>query len=204
MPTGYTFKIGYDSYPFEEFVWDCAKNFGAFSHMRDEPYGAKISFPKESTYYQDRLDESRLELERFEAMTLEEAQIECDKYYEEIQISHRAHLAANKIEIEKFRAMRDKVNAWIPPTADHVELKDFMLQQLGETLYYNNTAFYYENALLEPKQSPQDWIDAGIDQCRWDVIRYTRSAQEEQKRYIENIEWINRLMESVPLPENKK
>lgn len=123
MPTGYTYQVTEDNYSFEDFVWNCAKAFGAFIHMRDEPNSAKIIMPKESFYYQDQLDEARLELERAESMTLDEAALERDAYYEKTKASNKKAMEKQHEEFKKLHAMQLKVLSWEPPTDDHVELK---------------------------------------------------------------------------------
>ena len=204
MPTGYTYQVTEDNYSFEDFVWNCAKAFGAFIHMRDEPNSAKIIMPKESFYYQDQLDEARLELERAESMTLDEAALERDAYYEKTKASNKKAMEKQHEEFKKLHAMQLKVLSWEPPTDDHVELRNFMLQQLEETIKYDCDFSYYEKVLLEPKQSVQDWLDNYRIQAQRDVVRYAKNAQEEQDKYHENINWINKLIDNVPLPGDKK
>ena len=200
MPTGYTYKITEEGYQFNQYVWDCARAFSPFIHMRDEPNSAKITMPEEFSYYQDRLDEDRLELEKYEAMSLAEAEIERDIEYDKCQFDAKKYLAKMMAESKKFHTMHAKVLAWNPPTPAHVELRSFMLQQLEETMKYDCNVGYYEKVLLEPKESVQDWLDERIGSAQRAVVRRAASAQNEKDLFAQNMKWIQDLKDSVPMP----
>lgn len=64
MPTGYTAAITDKDISFEQFVWDCARAFGALVLQRDDAIGSPIKLPEPSPYNRDRLVEIKSEIEK--------------------------------------------------------------------------------------------------------------------------------------------
>ena len=80
MPTGYTYPVKEnENLSFDEFIWSCARAFGALMHMRDDSSDQEIRLPEQSEYHKDRIKEAKERLARLEKMTLAEAKIEADK-----------------------------------------------------------------------------------------------------------------------------
>jgi hypothetical protein len=64
--TGYTATLTEKDQTFEQFVWACARNFGALITMRDDPMDAPVPELFElRSYYSERVEEARKELQAF-------------------------------------------------------------------------------------------------------------------------------------------
>lgn len=195
MPTGYTAPVVDGTITkFSDFAMSCARAFGALIHMRDEsndvPIPEKIP---EYTYAQDRLRELRKERTDFHLMSggeleimYETAMAERKRYAEECTLSTRASNA-------RIAAMVKQVEAWVPPTPEHVGLKDFMISQL-EMSYASER---------EPQGIPplDLWRADKLADFERDIRYYTEDAEKEKKRNEERQKWLDNLRGSLPKEE---
>ena len=122
MPTGYTADVQDGKITeFSEFALQCARAFGALIMMRDEPMGATIPDEfKPDSYYIKALADAREELAKVRALSLAECKEEAKKLYEKQVQERDDRLERHRVEGARYRAMLAKVNAWQPPTPDHI------------------------------------------------------------------------------------
>jgi len=155
MPTGYTHMIS-EGASFEEFALQTARAFGALIHLRDESdvtVEKILEPPKSCTYHEDALEKSKKELEDFLAMDVEVLQDEWD--VEKKQRIESAESGIRKaIELDKkYRAMLAKVRKYVPPTKDHVAHRDFMDEQIQQSIEFDCKTDYYERSIEETKNN---------------------------------------------------
>lgn len=197
MPTGYTSPVQNNpDYTFEEFVWDCARAFGALVMMRDEPCGAPIpeSFPHDN-YYERRLVDVTKNLEEALGRSIDEWEAAWKGSTELARENHKKYLAEKATTKARYEAMLARVIAWEPPSAEHVQLRKFMIDQLHESIRFDCIT-------LEVAELPlNEFIMAQIDGARSDVEYCTKKAAEERERVERRNEWLRLLRESVPVPE---
>jgi len=198
MPTGYTAPIEEDpNYTFEQYVWRCARAFGALILMRDDDMGTKV--PQEfepSDWNAKELAKAQSKLAELEDMTLEQAAVfaradfdSALKYYNETRDRNATKSAA-------YAKMRARVEAWEPPDPEHAGLKKFMLEQLTESMRFG----LYEPD--EPKlKEASAWLVAALEAARRDVAYHTEEHGKELRRTYERNRWVRLLRESVPQPE---
>lgn len=200
MPTGYTAAIK-DGISFEQFVWDCARAFGAMILMRDEPAGAPIPERFEPSDWNDKkLVAARDRLATLEAMSDADAVANARADYEQAVERHRERLAEIQTLSDKYHAMLARVVQWEPPTADHQGLKEFMLQQLRQSIDFDCSTKYLVAPLLQPGAA---WREAQIAQARKDIEYHTMERAEEVERTENRNAWLRALRESVPVPTNE-
>jgi hypothetical protein len=198
MPTGYTADIA-DGISFDQFVWNCARAFGALVLLRDAPSGAAIPERFEpSGSYQKSADEARAQITLLDGMTAEEVAIAAAAAHEVALASWRKRLAAADTLREKYAAMLAQAEAWTPPTAEHVGLRDFMLQQLNESMRFDCGVGPQPERL-----DPAVWIARQFEQHRRMLATYERMHAEEVARTEGRNQWIKALRESVPVPAAK-
>lgn len=204
MPTGYTSKIA-DGIDFKTFAMDCAMAFGACITLRDEPGGGdKIPEKFEpDPYYLNRLNAAKRDLETFEEKYTDEYCIRM------IEIEHRERLESNNIHNEKsaelekkYRNMLASVNNWQPPTKDHVGLKNFMIQQITDSIKWDCN--YYAEAedekkiITKPsKEEINNWRQNKLNSIQRDVRYYKEEYNKECERIRKNNEWIADLRKSL-------
>lgn len=138
MPTGYTAKLNEGEQSFTEFVLTCARNFGALITMRDDDLEAPIpdAFTP-SDYHTEALKRERAEFQRVTALSSEECEKAAGTEHEQRLAEWQGSKANQEAIADRCRRMIQLVNAWVPPTPDHVGLRDFMIQQLQESLKFD-------------------------------------------------------------------
>lgn len=129
-----------DNVMLEQFAMRCARHFGAFIDMRDEPLDAPI--PKRlvvNEYYRTDYERAKAEYENFisNPPTDEELEKKYNEYVAEETEKAKQENEERRIIRERYEAMLAKVRKWLPPTSEHVELKTFMEKQLSESIEWD-------------------------------------------------------------------
>jgi hypothetical protein len=196
MPTGYTYPIEeHESYTFEQFVWSCARAFGALILMRDEPSGAPIpdEFQPSDTYAK-WASEAKSEIVRLSALTPEQAETEAAEEYARELARSEAYNLKTTTNNARFLAMRSKVADWQPPTSEHEGLKRFMLEQLDLSV---------SDYVSPPpvKRGGPDWLRFKLTEAHNRAERSVTQNTEEIARTNGRNDWLKALRESVPYQE---
>lgn len=199
MPTGYTAAIA-DGIEFDQFVWSCARAFGALVMLRDEPTGAPIPERFEpSTYYAESVKRDEATLTRLHSLTKEQASAECTAaYMREVESFEKRRSGKRELR-EKYLRMLAKAKEWNPPTPEHVGLRDFMVQQITESIEWDCSDKYDRPPAAK---SAEAWLADSIEQARQSLIRSQQSHAEEIERTESRNGWLKALRESVPPPVN--
>lgn len=196
MPTGYTAMIEEgDGCTFEEFVWLCARNFGALVLMRDHPLGARVPEKFEpSDYNAKRMEEARAELRRLDEMTPTEIDAAIKAEREEIIAVNTKYALEHRRKKERYEAMRRCVEKWKPPSPDHQGLKEFMLDQIRISMDDRP----YQREL--PECDPTAWLAGKKQEAQRSLAYHTTAHAEEIERTNGRNLWVQQLRESVPQP----
>lgn len=201
MPTGYTADIA-KGISFEQFVWTCARAFGALVMMRDDATDAPIPERFEpSDMYKKWLTEERAKLGALVSMTVDQVTAAAEAAYQQSHAAWQERRAA-KLELRnRYSEMLAKVVQWEAPTPEHEGLKDFMAKQIRESIDFDCSEKYDE----EPqRQEPTDWHNAQIESARRTIARHLQSHLEEHQRTEERNSWLKALRDSVPPPAEHK
>lgn len=199
MPTGYTHSLCEGNVSFNQFVWCCARAMGALIMMRDEPLdkAPPDKLPGTDDYHVKALKEAKSKLARLRKMSASAAQKNADRDYKSAVKAHENHVADVAAVRERLDYMREKVVAWTPPTSDHSGLKDFMLDQLDQTIRHDGTvSSYYEDRIK--KLTGMEWLKEQIASAEHSVDYHTRELALAQARDKDRQDWIDALRASVP------
>lgn len=197
MPTGYTADIA-KGITFEQFTLNCARAFGALITMRDDPSDTPIpeEFKPRTEYHDKALKEAKVELLKLEVLTPTEAKYKAKEEYDKEVESRAKDLKENQVLMSKYKAMLKQVRAWKPPTPDHSELKNFMVQQIKSSIDHDGHGSYYENnpvILL----SGEDWRKQEIARVKRSITYHTKERKEEVERCQGRTQWVKDLRASL-------
>ena len=193
MPTGYTSQIG-DGQTFKDFVWTCARAFGALATMRDDPMDAKIpdAFPH-SDHHNKGLATARArlaELQRVEPV--DSVRMAFDDYQKQWVEWKRRATESDKLRAQ-YAAMIQRVEAWAPPSTDHEGLRKFMIEQLRQSMVFD----CYD--VKEPQgQSGDSWLKEEIRKAEWSIDYHQKEGEKKEERTEARNTWLRLLRESVP------
>lgn len=198
MPTGYTANIE-NGISFNEFILKCAKAFGACITMRDDPLDTPIPEKFEpSNYYKEKLEESKENLNKLQQMSLSDAFLESQKEYSDSIKYNKNSIKKKKDLLNKYNKMLDNVVKWIPPSNDHIELKNFMTQQINDSIKFDCNIEYYERELKNLKLlSGKDWLKKRIKIVEEDIIYFTKEYEKELKNFNGKNLWVKQLRDSL-------
>lgn len=196
MPSFYTEKIG-KGITFQKFAMCCARAMGACIIMRDEPANAEIpkSF-KPSTYNAKQLRKAQKHLATVSAMPLSACAAAAGEAYEKAK-SFRDKEISERSELKlKYERMLSEVNAWNPPTADHVGMKEFMTEQIVQAINFDcDTSYFGECPPL--RMSAKNWKAAEIAAAAKDIVYHQKAQDEEVERTNKRNAWLKELRKSL-------
>ena len=196
MPTGYTLDL-YDGkdITFEEFALRCARAFGALISMRDEPIDAPIPERFEpSDYHLKELEKAKKRLKEIKKWDEEKTEQEAERAYREALKEREEFIKKNKLIRKRYEDMLSKVQKWKPPTIEHVNLKQFMIQQLVESIEYD--CFIPE---MPQRLSGEEYKEQQIKKALSDIDYHEREYAEEVNRVYERNRWLLSLRESLKI-----
>jgi len=197
MPTGYTQKLMEQDQSFDEFVLRCARAFGACVMMRDDDMSAPIPDQFEpGSYYQKSVDEKSAELTRLESMTNEERLAFGAKSRADGIERNREYIAEEGKQNARLSAMQRSVADWTPPSADHEELKKFMLHQIE--ISYNHSPWWDEQVEKYERATDYDTWSEAADDARKSLEYAQKNLQDELERIAMRNNWIRLLKASLP------
>lgn len=198
MPTGYTADIAAGkNTTFANFVWNCARNFGACAHVRDEPLSGVRPRPYvPGSYSQEALAEATRRLDELENMDSHEIAAARNADQDRTLAARAALQEETLLRKSRYDSMLDKVIAWEPPTPDHEKLKTFMLEQLLEGRRFDTeTVDPFE--VYPDHPGPDAWYEAARETLLREIAYCTSAVQEGLDRAKENNDWIDALANSL-------
>jgi hypothetical protein len=84
--------------------------------------------------------------------------------------------------------------AYVAPTPDHVEFKQFMEKQLVDSINFDCSDSCDDET---QRVAPAKWIADRLEELRREVARREQSAREEVERTYKRNEWIQALRDSL-------
>ena len=197
MSTGYTAAI-LEGADFKTFALTCARAFGACITLRDEPGGAE-RIPDEfkpSDYCVLQAKAFGDALRKVEDMTPEECEAAAEQAWIQAETSRAQRLAKVADERRAYEAMRAQVRDWKPPTAEHVELHKFMLEQIDSSMRWDCDSSW--DSQPSPRLSGAEWQAAERARLARQVAYFSAEHEKEVRRASERTQWVRALRDSLP------
>jgi hypothetical protein len=193
MATGYTYPVKDGKITeFREFALQCSRAFGALIHMREDSMSSELTFPEVDDYHVKGLAKAKRDLKDLETVSIREAEKRAEADHQRALDANREIAKVRKLNLQRYEAMLEQVRAWTPPTKEHQGLKDFMVQQLVDSIKWD------VDYLTEPqKKSGAGWLADAVKAAEDSIAYHTEKYAEEVKRIGERREWILQLQESL-------
>lgn len=199
MPTGYTAELyENEKQSFEDFVLSCARAMCACVMQRDDPASDLPKLQKPSDFYAKELEEANVRLRSLKGLTREGAEIKASQERTEKLREREANDYHALQVLKRYQTMLTKVKQWIPPSKDHEGLKDFMVQQLEESMRFDCHTGDYPK--IPEVVSGEQWRQAQIEDTLKDIARLTKHHLDEIKRTEHRNNWIAQLYKSLGVP----
>lgn len=201
MPSGYTAPVQDGSITdLTDFALTCARGFGAMVLLRDSDQSLEATrrfieeraYAEKSSYYHHSLDASRKRMAELGAMSDEETLAAAQAAHDSVVESNRAREEKRMAELARYETMIAKVKVWEPPTKEHANFKDFMLDQLYESIRFDCRTFS-----MTPPEVSLAWRDAEIERERESIERYEDEIVKERERNDGRFAWVTALLDSL-------
>jgi hypothetical protein len=196
MTTGYTAKLVEKGQTFPEFIMTCAKAFGACIELRDESLDTPIpkKFEK-SSYHVDALNTAKKDLVNIKAKSKEERLALGRELKDKSIRAGENYIAKTKLENDRIYEMIGRVIKWEPPTADHIGLKKFMLEQLKTSL--NDLDYSTKDLAKKKAKRPIDFYNNYVKGLEWQVKYHTEQEEKEVSSNVGRNQWLIDLRTSI-------
>lgn len=180
---------------FAEFALTCARAFGACVTLREEPLGLPIPEFQVSPYYLQALEEAQQKLQSLKDMTAEERAAFGQTKRDSV-IQQYGEMLARDIERNlRLDRMKKQVEAWEPPSEEHVRLKQFMLDQLEIS---RENISYFEQALKDSAElPPEEYYAQALQDAERSCQYYTGEVERERNTVSARNEWVAALRQSL-------
>lgn len=196
MPTGYTSDI-YDGKPvtFADFALGCARAFGATILMRDDDPTVEISDDRildMSTYHEETIVRAQVRLKQLDGMTLEQKADAAEAFNRERYESYVVHQGRMDDLRDRYELMLVDVVDWTPPTPEHEDFKQFMIQQLNSAIKGDCYV------AVEPESvGLAEWEAQQRERAEREIEYHTEEIEKQRERNVTRLYWIQALRESL-------
>lgn len=196
MPTGYTAAVQDGSIlKFSDFAMICAKAMGACVTLRDESIDAPLpaKFEPQTEHHQKSGAKSQKKLLALENLSTEDIVIQASLHYKNGIKEYAKSNDKAELHRLRYKKMLEEVQAWDPPTDDHWGLREFMIEQLEESIKFD-----CDSALQYPERlTPTEWHNKELEAAASDVEYHNRAIAEEISRVNTRNAWIGALRTSL-------
>lgn len=203
MPTGYTVGIEDGRITTgKDFLRLCTRAFGVAIDLKDEPLSVPTPIQvKPDTYFKDRLEEEKANLEKYKRMSFDEAKAEMLRSYAD-RVDMYRRMAEGSIERnKKYAKVRAEVKAWIPPTEKHLNLKKFALEQIDMCIdKQENIDEWLQKAnekIDDSDEAVENFIVEQIEYCCKSIKRAEENWNSELKRVADRNSWMEEFLGSL-------
>lgn len=195
MPTGYTASVADGTITsLQAFAMQCARAFGAMM-MRDEPNDVPIPERFEpSDFYRQKMANAIDRLLWLGGLSPSEAQRAMQQEYSGAMAYWRERSIEDAQQRVRYHEMLRQVADWEPPTSEHVQLKEFMVEQLTKSLEHDCGGEF--NHMPRLKRWPEWLRDKKLAAMR-DVQYYSNLDMRELERVTNTNLWLMELRQSL-------
>jgi hypothetical protein len=195
MPSGYTAKIA-EGITFKQFALSCARAFGALIMMRDDPMDTKIPDEiKPDDYHLKRKKELLKEWNEIENKSQKALQKIVDSNFEDAMKRYNKRKSDADELKAKYEKMLKEAKDWTPPTADHIGLKDFMIEQIESSIKWDCNTSY---DTPPEKESIDEFLKERRKDIQRDIVYHEEEYAKEVAKAKERTDWIVKLKQSLP------
>jgi hypothetical protein len=200
MPTGFTAEVGDGKLTeFPDFVKRCARGMGALVMMRDEPLDAP--FPErikpDLSYHREQLERSTAQLAEVVAWDAETSEAKANSAHVQNMIGYLKGVREDRQTRARYMGMLTQVEAWEPPTEDHVGLKKFMTEQLTGSIGFD-TGYYEDPESRRPQRmTGEEYRTHQLEYLARSIQYNTEHLFGEIDRADGRDEWIQQLSGSL-------
>lgn len=197
MPTGYTCEIE-KGQSFKDFAIGCAKAFGANIMLRDEPNDTPIPKYEPSEYHKKAAARAKKDLAGFLKKSEDDLREEFNKeLMDSLKSAENRTNNARELK-QKYEKMLEKVKAFTAPTEDHINYKNFMIEQIETSILFDCEHSYSSE---QTEITFEEWKSERLQDFKDNIEYHKRQYKEEVRRTNERNEWNQKLFDALKAME---
>ena len=203
MPTGYTAGIlDGKTTTFPQFAKQCMRAFGASIHLRDEPSDSEFTERTPSNYYKEQIEKAKQVLESVPTLSDDEIINSRKIQLEKEKENCLQKIEKSKVDSKNLNDILIEINNWQPPTSEHFGIKDFMVDQIKETIGFDCNAKYYVESLEKIELQLLTLVASEIrtdliEKAKKDFEYNTKNFNEDVERCNQSNKWISDFVSSL-------
>jgi hypothetical protein len=174
---------------------------GAFIMQRDEPEDAPLVWKDRiANYYRNRVKSAEAKLVNLKKMNkAKRAKYICEQK-RQLRDYYLCALGTERVDRLRYIKMLVQVYAWQPPTNDHKRFKEFMIEQLTESIKFDCDKDYLMKKINEiDSSSDADWWTEHLETVSKELSYAQRSLSGEKSRVKDRNVWKKALAESLKI-----
>lgn len=162
-----------------DFLKLCTRNFGIASDLMDEPLSVPTPTHFEvDLYYKQQYEKAVRGYNEIQLRTSEEAKQDIIEVYKRKAEFYRRYYKRCVENNKKYLKIKEEILKWIPPTADHEEIKKFALDQIDYCIVSDRDLQSYKRSA--------DMDNAGLFWTDEEVQNYLEENKQDFKDSVEN------------------
>ena len=195
MPTGYTSDL-YElkDVSFADYATTCSRAWGARVTERDNSFSTPYVPRTVGDYETKALSNAVAKLDEFLLRTDEDWSAAFQEDKEKVFVTNAEADSIRGQRRIKYEDMLDQINAWEPPTEDHVAFKKFMVEQIEGSLEFDCKGFTWKPAILD--QTIERYKIDALQNINGEIDRLMKSLAEEIERVRTSNKWVRDLFDS--------
>ncbi len=128
-------------------------------------------------------------------MTDAEAERRAADEYESNMVAWTENKTLREGQRLRYESMLDQVKDWTPPTPDHQGLKDFMVQQLTESIRCDCN--HDDERWMPKRKTAKTWRAERLKTVLDNIEYHKQHDSEERTRAAERTAWVRSLRDSL-------
>ena len=135
-------------------------------------------------------------MKKLESLSAKECEEQAEKEFKAAIRQHEKTIKEKKALKKKYEDMLAQVRAWVPPSKDHIEFKNFMESQIVGSIDFDCDLRYYEKhkpVKLTGAEWKKDSIETAARNIKYHAEGYEKEIEGNDKRN----RWIGLLRNSL-------
>ena len=120
------------------------------------------------------------------------------KYYKQAVEQRKVTIEEKEQLLNKYNDMLHMVRTWLPPSEEHNNLKEFMIEQIEQSIDFDVNLEYYMQHSVELKSPEQYFIDE-LSRLKRDVEYHQKGWDDEVRRTQERNDWNQSVFKSLEI-----
>jgi hypothetical protein len=167
--------------------------------QRDDAMDVLPQKQEVDSWYAEKLNAATHELNEFrktpKKKMVEKLKREIVDINEDCKARNQKHHNERMAMKANYKKMLANINKWTPPTPDHINLKNFMIDQINQSMNFDCGEYEYKEPVI--KETPEAYYKTRLAQLERDVERHQEEYDKELKKVEFNNKWIDDLYKSL-------